>query len=46
MIAEDPFGDAAKLRGVEGVAFVGGISLDPERFAAFSKLAGFDPTGK
>lgn len=43
MVAELGFHEARGLRNVKGIAFVGGISLDPERFEAFSKLTEFDP---
>jgi hypothetical protein len=43
MIAELGFDEAMGLRNAKGIAFVGGISLDPQRFAAFSKLTGFNP---
>jgi hypothetical protein len=43
IIAELGFDEATELRKMNGIAFVGGISLDPQRFAAFSKLTGFDP---
>ena len=43
LIAELAFNVATKLRSASEVVFIGGISLDPERFAAFSRLTGLDP---
>jgi hypothetical protein len=43
-IAELSFDEAMALRKIEGVTFVGGVSLDPERFAAFGKPVGFRPS--
>lgn len=37
-MAELGFREATELRKASGIAAVGGVSLDPERFAAFSKL--------
>jgi hypothetical protein len=42
-IAELGLNEAMALQKTEDVAFVGGISLDPQRFAAFGKLVGFRP---
>jgi len=43
MIAELAFNVATSLRQAGEVVFLGGISLDPQRFATFSKLTGLDP---
>lgn len=43
MIAELGFNVATSLRSAGEVVFVGGVSVDPQRFAAFGKLTGLDP---
>ena len=43
VIAELGFNVATSLRSAGEVVFVGGVSVDPQRFAAFGKLTGLDP---
>ena len=43
IIAELAFNVATSLRNSTDIVFLGGISLDPERFATFSRLTGLNP---
>lgn len=42
VIVELGFNEAMELRKLQGVILVGGVSLDPQRFAAFGKFPGFN----
>ena len=43
VVAELDFNVATSLRSAREVVFVGGVSVDPQRLAAFGKLTGLDP---
>ena len=43
VVAELGFNVATSLRSAQEVVFVGGVSVDPQRLAAFGKVTGLDP---